>query len=303
MSEDELSDEFLIDAISGKAMWALERLHERYSGRLYKLAYRMTADHMATEELVQDTFFAVWQSAATYAPQAGCVQNWLFSIIYHRAVNYLRAIRRYSNLQQVSWPEVEAEEGSSSDVWEQVWSDMQNEKLHSYLSQLPTEQQAVIELAYFEECTQTEIAQRCKIPLGTVKGRIRLGIHRLRRVLEQGRSCQEASVVVRAIDGGCAAGYEVCRDGACSCFRYTEWESLIEQIDAFEFRGTAGSFIAYKEKRAHTYWYACTSGDRRGSIGKQKTYLGRPAKLTLACLEAMARKLHEEELANTHISK
>jgi hypothetical protein len=110
MSEDELSDEFLIDAISEKAMWALERLHERYSRRLYRLAYRMTADHMATEELVQDTFFAVWQSAVTYAPQESRVQSWLFSITYHRTVNYLCAIRRHANLQQFSWLEVEADE-------------------------------------------------------------------------------------------------------------------------------------------------------------------------------------------------
>ena len=74
-------------------------------------------------------------------------------------------------------------------------------------------------------------------------------------------------------------------------FRYTEWEHLVEEIDSFEFRGTAGSFIARKERRAHghAYWYAYTWGDE----GRRKTYLGRPAELTLARLEAMVRKLHE----------
>jgi RNA polymerase sigma factor (sigma-70 family) len=319
MSEDELSDEFLIDAVVGKAMWGLERLHERYSRRLYLLAYRMTADHMVAEELVQDTFLAVWQSAGSYAPQAGRVQSWLFSIIYHRTVNYLHGKRRRYNLQQITLPQAEADEHFLSDVWEQVWRGMQNEELHICLLQLPTEQQAAIELAYFEECTHSEIAQRYHIPLGTVKARIRLGILHLRQLLEQRgrdeqflvssttrrqtRSSQAETVVVQVMEGGCAAGYELCRDGVWSCFRYSEWEHLVEQIETFEFRGDAGSFTAQKEERAHIYWYAYTNGGRWGSAGRQKTYLGRPAELTLARLEAMARKLHEEEPANVHISR
>src|SRR6266571_1726917 len=258
MEEDELSDEFLIDAIAGGAMWALERLHDRYRGRFYALAYRMTADHMAAEELVQDAFLAIWQSAKLYAPQAGPVRSWLFSIIYHR------------------------------------------------LMQLPKEQRAVIELAYFWGWTHTEITQRCHIPLGTVKARIRLGVLHLRRALEQGggenppsgktnsgqaRPGQAPTVVVQVTESGCATGYELCREGSLRCFGYTEWEHLVEEIDAFEFRGTAGSFIARKEKRAHghAYWYAYTWG----SGGRRKTYFGRPAELTLARLEAMVRKLHE----------
>jgi len=75
MEEDEPNDEFLIDAIAGGAMWALERLCHRYRGRFYALAYRMTADKMVAEELVQDTFVAVWQSATSYAPQAGPVRS------------------------------------------------------------------------------------------------------------------------------------------------------------------------------------------------------------------------------------
>jgi RNA polymerase sigma-70 factor (ECF subfamily) len=306
MEEDELSDEFLIDAIAGGAMWALERLYHRYSRRFYALAYRMTADKMVTEELVQDAFFAVWQSATSYAPQAGPVRGWLFSIIYHHTINYLRSVRRNSTLQRVPWQEVEAyERFALSDVWEQVWSSVQSVELHACLMQLPTEQRAVIELAYFGGWTHGEIAQRCQIPLGTVKARIRLGVRHLRRALEQGgvgertlsgnmnngegKPRQAATVVVRATENGCASGYELCRDGSWRCFGYTEWECLVEQIETFEFRGTAGCFTARKEKRAHgrDYWYAYTWG----SAGRRKTYLGRPVELTLARLEAMARKL------------
>ena len=306
MEEDEVSDEFLIEAIADRAMWAFERLCHRYRGRFYALAYRMTADHMVAEELVQDTFLAVWQSATSYAPQAGPVRGWLFSIIYHHTINYLRSVRRSSALQRVPWQEVEEyERFALANVWEQAWSTVQIAQLHACLNQLSAEQRTVIELAYFEGLTHAEIAQRCQIPIGTVKARIRLGVRHIRRALEKegvGNTLSSnknsweakprllATVVVQVIENGCVAGYELCRDGSCRCFGYTEWERLVEQIETFEFRGASGCFITRKEKRAHgcAYWYAYTWG----KTGRRKTYLGRSAELTLARLEAMARKLY-----------
>jgi len=308
MEEDELSDGFLMEAITGRAMWALERLYHRYSRRCYALAYRMTTDKMVAEELVQDTFLAVWQSATTYVPKAGSVRSWLFSIIYHNTSNYLRKVQRRSIPEQVQWQEVEAyQRFALSDVWEQAWNSVQIAKLYDCLKQLPTEQRTAIELAYFEGWTNTEIAQRCKIPLGTVKARIRLGVRHLRRSLEQegvkkaltsnknvgeAKPVQTALIVVRVTDNSCATGYELCAEESCRCFGYTEWERLIEQIETFEFHGTSGGFIARKEKRAHgcIYWYAYSW--RSG--GRRKTYLGRPADLTLARLEAMTNKLYEK---------
>ncbi len=307
MEEDELSDEFLIEAIAGGAMWALERLCHRYRGRLYAFAYRMTADKMVAEELAQDTLLAVWQNARSYSPQMGPVRGWLFSIIYHHTVDYLRSVRRRSTLQQVKWQEVEAyERFAISDVWEEAWSSAQIEELHACLERLPTNQQAVIKLAYFEGWTHTEIAQRCQIPIGTVKARIRLGVRHLRKALEHegtekilasNKKSQESTlrftetVVVQVMENLCASGYGLCGEESCRCFGYTEWERLIEQIDTFEFLGTTGCFIARKEKRAHghAYWYAYTWG----SAGRRKTYLGRPTELTLARLEAIASKLYE----------
>ncbi|HEY6407046.1 MAG TPA: sigma factor-like helix-turn-helix DNA-binding protein, partial [Ktedonobacteraceae bacterium] len=208
------------------------------------------------------------------------------------------------------WQEVEAyERFALSDVWEQAWSSVKRASLHACLKQLPTEQRTIIELAYFWGWTHGEIAQRCQIPLGTVKTRLRLGVLHLRRALEQrgikeetpsgntsrekARPAQAATVVVQETESACASGYELCRDGSCGCFRYTEWERLLEQIEVFEFRGTAGSFIARKERRAHghAYWYAYTWG----SAGRRKTYLGRSAAQTLARLEAMAKMLYQGE--------
>jgi Sigma-70, region 4 len=213
-----------------------------------------------------------------------------------------------SALQQVSWQEVEAyERFFLSDVWEQAWSSVQKAELHTCLMQLPAEQREVIELAFFGGLTHCEIAQFCHMPIGTVKSRIRLGMSHLRRELEKegfgktlsykrnygkAKSGQAAPVIVQATEGGCRTGYELYREGSSKCFGYTEWEHLIEQIEMFEFRGTEGCFIARKEKRAHgrAYWYTYTWG----SGGRRKTYLGRPAELTLARMEAMARKLNEE---------
>ena len=308
MKKDELSDEFLLDAIAGKAMWALERLHDRYSKRFYALAFRMTGDHMVAEELVQDAFFTVWQSATSYSPQTSPVHGWLFSIIYHRTIDYLRSVKRNSTLQQISWWEVEAyEDFFLSDVPDQVWKSVQNAELRTCIMQLPAEQREVIELAFFGGLTHCEIAQRCHMPIGTVKSRIRGGISQLRRVIEKdedqitllcnmtnhkAKSAQAASIIVQATKGGCLTGYELCREGSCKCFGYTEWEHLIEQIETFEFCGTSGFFTARKEKRANScaYWYAYTWG----TMGRRKTYLGRPAELTLARLENMAKKLNEQ---------
>lgn len=307
MKEDELSDEFLMDAIAGKAMWALERLHDRYNKRFYALAFRMTGDHMATEELVQDAFLTVWQSATSYSPQTSPAHGWLFSIIYHRTIDYLRSMKRIYTLQQVSWREVEAyEHFFLSNVWDQVWNSVQYAELHICLMQLPTEQREVIELAFFGGLTHCEIAQHCHMPIGTVKSRIRGGLSHLRRTIEKeevelphsrnlhnekANSDQTAPVTVQATEGGCLSGFELYQKGSCKCFGYTEWEHLIEQIEMFEFRGTTGIFTARKEKRAHgcVYWYAYTWG----STGRRKTYLGRPAELTLARLEGMATQLSE----------
>ena len=307
MKEDEISDDFLMDAITGKAMWALERLYHRYNRRCYALAYRMTADKMVAEELVQDTFLAVWQSAASYVPDLSSVQGWLFSIIYHNTVNYLRKAQRNSAQQQVQWQEIEAyERFALSDGWDQAWNSVQIAELHACLKQLPIEQRTVIELTYFEGWTNSQIALHCKIPLGTVKARIRLGVLHLRRSLEQGvnttpsgnrhnariKPAPPLMVILRAIENGCSTGYQLCIEGSCKCFGYTEWDRILEQIEIFEFQGNSGGFIARKEKRVHdcTYWYAFSWE----SGGRRKTYLGKPSNLTLARLEAITSKLYEK---------
>ena len=183
---DELSDEALINAIAEGAEWAMEPLYERYNRVLYSLAYRMVADHQVAEDLLQDAFLSVWRRASSYAPQSAAVRSWLISIVHHRTIDYLRAVRRRAGLKEVTWEEIEQDERTAfPDVWEEALRSVQSAQLRAALMNIPSEQRMVIELAYFQGWTHSEIAEGCEIPLGTVKARMRLGLSHLRVLLAQ----------------------------------------------------------------------------------------------------------------------
>jgi RNA polymerase sigma factor (sigma-70 family) len=183
---DQLTDEILISAIARGAVWAMEPLYDRYHRMMYSLAYRMVADHQVAEDLLQDVFLSIWKRATSYSPQAGAVRSWLLSIMHHRTIDYLRAVRRRSTLKEAAWEEVERDESVAfPDVWDEAWQRVQSAKVREALLSLPVEQRMVIELAYFQGWTHTEIAQGCQIPLGTVKARMRLGLIRLKKRLEE----------------------------------------------------------------------------------------------------------------------
>jgi RNA polymerase sigma factor (sigma-70 family) len=185
-SPQELSDEALISAIADGAVWAMEPLYQRYSRILYSLVYRMVTDHHVAEDLLQEAFLSVWRRATSYSPQSGAVRSWLISIVHHRTIDYLRSLRRRSAMKEAAWEEVELDERSSfPDVWDEAWRSVQGAQVRSALLNIPPEQRIVIELAYFQGWTHSEIAAGCEIPLGTVKARMRLGILRLKRILTE----------------------------------------------------------------------------------------------------------------------
>jgi RNA polymerase sigma factor (sigma-70 family) len=185
-SNDEPSDEALISAIANGAVWAMEPLYQRYSRILYSLAYRMVADHQIAEDLIQESFLSVWRRASSYSPQSGLVRSWLISIVHHRTIDYLRAVRRRSNLKETTWEEADLDEKAAfPDVWDEAWRSVQSAQVRSAMMKIPTEQRMVIELAYFQGWTHSEIAEGCQIPLGTVKARMRLGLLHLKRNLQQ----------------------------------------------------------------------------------------------------------------------
>jgi RNA polymerase sigma factor (sigma-70 family) len=179
-------DEYLISALAGGSVWAIDILYQRYGGLLYSLAYRMVADPWMAEDLLQEVFLAVWQHAPAFDPQSGSVSGWLASIMRHRAIDYLRKKHRHQAWRDIPWEESEQDqETTSPDTWDEAWRSMQSSLVRACLMRLLPEQRVVIEMAYFEGLTQTEIARACQIPLGTVKARMRLGLHHLRRELEK----------------------------------------------------------------------------------------------------------------------
>lgn len=183
-SPNELSDEALLHAIAGGAVWAMDSLYQRYSRILYSLAYRMVADHQIAEDLLQDAFLSVWRHSTSYSPQAGAARSWLISILHHRAIDHLRRVRRRSSVQEAPLEELEFDETTAvADVWDEAWRSVQSSQVRAALMKIPTEQRMVIELAYFQGWTHTEIAEGTQTPLGTVKARMRLGLNHLKRAL------------------------------------------------------------------------------------------------------------------------
>ena len=182
----ELSDEDLISAICRRAEWALELLYQRYYRYAYALAYRILHESSVTEDIVQEAFLSVWRKADSYQKQHGSVHSWLQAIVHHRAIDRLRASARRD--QQWAPLQTENEPDPPSDqpeVWEQAWRQEQRELIRRALEQLPAEQRQVIELAYFGGYTHAEIAERWNIPLGTVKGRMRLGLQKMKHYMRE----------------------------------------------------------------------------------------------------------------------
>ncbi len=183
-ASQDVSDEALLLEISYGGEWAMEVLYERYARYAYTLAYRIVRDYSTAEDIVQDVFLSIWKKAASYQEQHGCVRSWLQAIVHHRAIDCVRASdhRDHHPLEEAN----EAGYGDEKpEIWEEVWNEERRALLQSILAQLPEEQRQVIELGYFGGYTHAEIAQRWHLPLGTVKGRMRLGLQKMKYLLSQ----------------------------------------------------------------------------------------------------------------------
>jgi RNA polymerase sigma-70 factor (ECF subfamily) len=185
-TRQEPPDEELISAICQGAEWALETLYQRYNRYAYALAYRILRDSSAAEDIVQEAFLSIWRKAVSYQKQHGSVYSWLQAIVHHRAIDKVRSAanrdRNWAPLQSEGEQDPPSEQ---PEVWEEAWQQERALLIRAVLKQLPTEQRLVIEQAYFGGLTHAEIAERYNMPLGTVKGRMRLGLQKMRRLLEE----------------------------------------------------------------------------------------------------------------------
>ncbi len=174
------SDEAVLAAIARRDEAAVAALYDRYGARAYALAYRILQDRGAAEDVVQEVYLGVWRRAGSYRPGRGSVRTWLLASVHHRAIDRLRGTagraRRDVPLDAASGPVGE-------DPWREVETTLQREAVRRGLAGLPSEQCRALELAYYGGYTQTQIAEITGVPLGTVKGRMRQGLRKLRELL------------------------------------------------------------------------------------------------------------------------
>ena len=172
----------LIQAVVRQDPAALMALYDRYGRLSFALAYRILGDPGAAEEAVQDAFMLVWRRAATFDPSRGSgVRAWLTTIVHHRAIDLLRK-RSGKPRDQTPLDEVEAVL-ATPEPWGEVAERLDRDRVRAAVATLPTDQQTAIELAYFDGLSHREIADRTGLPLGTVKGRVRLGLRKLHGLL------------------------------------------------------------------------------------------------------------------------
>ncbi len=147
----------------------------------FSIAYRITGDRTAAEDAVQEAFLGAWRNAARYVDARGSVRTWLLSIVHHRAIDAIRRRRPTTEL-----PDTDASVPSAltlPDTWAEVEQRLDRDTVRAALATISEVQREAIELAYFGGLSQTEIAERTGVPLGTVKGRLRLGLAGLRAAL------------------------------------------------------------------------------------------------------------------------
>ena len=177
-----LADEDLISLAGDGDAQAFDVLYDRHSRAAYSLAYRMMNGRQAAEDLVQDAFLKVWRAATSYRADRGGVRTWILSIVHNRGIDQLRS--HASRRRTQDKVEASAARSQPSEAFAQTWRNSQRDQVREALNTLPQEQLEILELAYFSGYTHVEIADLLGLPLGTVKGRMRLGLKKLRNHVE-----------------------------------------------------------------------------------------------------------------------
>ena len=161
---------------------AFELMYDRHGGPAFSLAYRMVGDHTVAEDIVQEAFLSIWRSRARYQRDRGSVRSWVLGIVHHRTIDALRRNlvhdRRRASAEGI---EERHEARELTDV-EAARRD-EARSLRAVIDELPPEQGRVIQLAYFGGFTHREIAEMLETPIGTVKGRMRLGLEKMHESL------------------------------------------------------------------------------------------------------------------------
>jgi RNA polymerase sigma-70 factor, ECF subfamily len=171
----------LIRQVANRDRDAFSELYDRFSSLVFALALRMLRVRSDAEDLLQEVFVQIWRQAESYSAERGSPEAWIINIARSRAIDKIRSIRRREKSFVLTDDPARAE--SSDNVESSAAESEARLTMNSALANLPEAQRKVLELAYFDGLTQTEIADRLAEPLGTVKTRMRSGIQRLRDIL------------------------------------------------------------------------------------------------------------------------
>ena len=179
-----LTDEQLVAFIVRGENWALSEIYDRYTRLVFSLALKILNDRASAEEIVQQVFTKVWRSARDYRAERGKFLTWVMSISRNQCIDELRRrrARPFTPLGDEEWLD---ELASDDDPAQAVQYTFERARVREALKKRPAEQRIVIELAFWGGLTQQEIAVYCHSPLGTIKTRSRLGMQRLKRLLQE----------------------------------------------------------------------------------------------------------------------
>jgi len=175
-----LSDEALVALVARADEDALAELYDRHGRVAFGLALRVLRDRNLAEDAVQEAFLAVWRTAGRFMPERAKASTWILMLVHRRAVDAVR--REARRAVEPFEPDVEgAAEDSAEDI---AWMSLERARVREALLTLPDPQREAIELAFYAGFTQSELAERLGVPLGTIKSRVFTGLARLREQLE-----------------------------------------------------------------------------------------------------------------------
>jgi RNA polymerase sigma-70 factor (ECF subfamily) len=181
----EIADEDLMEMIRDGEVRAFDVIFDRHSGAAFSLAYRMCGRRAMAEDVVQEAFVSLWRSGARYDRGRGSVRSWVLSAVHNRAIDAFRreTVKSGRDVRDDNLAEwLAADDRTDREVERRD----EARQVRTALEGLPGEQRQVIELAYFGGFTHTQIAEMLSLPAGTVKGRMRLALSKLRMTLADG---------------------------------------------------------------------------------------------------------------------
>jgi RNA polymerase sigma-70 factor, ECF subfamily len=177
-----LADEELMHLVGTGDPRAFELIYDRHGAAAFSLAFRIAGDRAAAEDITQEAFLSIWRTRARYDAARGGVRTWVLSVVHHRAIDGLRRNDRHARRRASAEGIEDTHQAAQLTDLEAIRAD-EARAVRKAVESLPTEQTRVIELGYYGGFTTNEIAEMLGTPLGTVKGRMRLGLDKLRNEL------------------------------------------------------------------------------------------------------------------------